>query len=65
MHVQAIPRKIWLDPSGKQLLQWPVEELDQLRGKAVSVGDKVVKPGQHFEVTGLQSYQVSTTSTYC
>ncbi|VAI10994.1 unnamed protein product [Triticum turgidum subsp. durum] len=41
----------------KQLLQWPVEELDQLRGKAVSVGDKVVMPGQHFEVTGLQSYQ--------
>ncbi|KAF7062488.1 hypothetical protein CFC21_069082 [Triticum aestivum] len=55
--IHAIPRKIWLDPSGKQLLQWPVEELDQLRGKAVSVGDKVVKPGQHFEVTGLQSYQ--------
>ncbi|XP_051217063.1 beta-fructofuranosidase, insoluble isoenzyme 1 [Lolium perenne] len=55
--IQAIPRKIWLDPSGKQLVQWPVEELEKLRGKPVNVGDKVVKPGQHFEVTGLQSYQ--------
>jgi beta-fructofuranosidase len=64
--VQAIPRKIWLDPSGKQLVQWPVEELEKLRGKPVNVGDKVVKPGQHFEVTGLQSYQVSDNcGIYC
>jgi len=58
--MQAIPRKIWLDPSGKQLLQWPVEEVEKLRGKPVSVAGKVVKPGQHFEVTGLATYQVST-----
>lgn len=60
--MQAIPRKIWLDPSGKQLLQWPVEEVEKLRGKPVSVGGKVVKPGEHFEVTGLATaYQVSST----
>ena len=58
--MQAIPRKIWLDPSGKQLLQWPVEEVEKLRGKPVSVAGKVVKPGEHFEVTGLATYQVST-----
>ncbi|KAG2658852.1 hypothetical protein PVAP13_1KG316000 [Panicum virgatum] len=58
--IHAIPRKIWLDPSGKQLLQWPVEEVEKLRGKPVSVAGKVVKPGQHFEVTGLATYQVST-----
>ncbi|CAN1813633.1 Beta-fructofuranosidase, insoluble isoenzyme 1 [Linum perenne] len=29
--IQAIPRKVWLDPNGKQLLQWPVEELERLR----------------------------------
>ncbi|KQJ99740.1 hypothetical protein BRADI_3g44990v3 [Brachypodium distachyon] len=55
--IQAIPRKIWLDPSGKQLVQWPVEEVEKLRAKPVSVANKVVKPGQNFEVTGLQSYQ--------
>jgi len=34
--------------------------LEELRGKPVSVAGKVVKPGEHFEVTGLATYQVST-----
>lgn len=35
--IQAIPRKVWLDSrGGKQLLQWPVEEVEQLRRKYVS-----------------------------
>uniref|UniRef100_A0A0E0K0N5 beta-fructofuranosidase n=1 Tax=Oryza punctata TaxID=4537 RepID=A0A0E0K0N5_ORYPU len=55
--IHAIPRKLWLDPSGKQLLQWPIEELETLRGKSVSVREKVVKPGEHFQVTGLGTYQ--------
>lgn len=29
--LQAVPRKVWLDSSGKQLLQWPIEEIQQLR----------------------------------
>jgi beta-fructofuranosidase len=61
--LQAIPRKIWLDPNGKQLLQWPIEEIEKLRGKPVSVSGKVVKLGQHFEVTGLGAYQVGTRKT--
>ena len=56
---QAIPRKVWLDPSGKQLLQWPIEEVERLRGKwPVILKDRVVKPGEHVEVTGLQTAQV-------
>nr|ABB77250.1 cell wall invertase BObetaFRUCT2 [Bambusa oldhamii] len=62
--IHAIPRKIWLDPSGKQLLQWPIEEVEQLRGKPVSVGDKVVKSGEHFEVTGLGSYQADVEVSF-
>jgi len=62
--IQAIPRKIWLDPSGKQLLQWPVEELEELRGKPVSVAGKVVKPGEHFEVTGLATYQADVEVSF-
>jgi beta-fructofuranosidase len=34
--------------------------LEELRGKPVSVAGKVVKPGEHFEVTGLATYQVSS-----
>jgi beta-fructofuranosidase len=57
---QAIPRKVWLDPSGRQLMQWPVEEVEALRGKKpVTLKDRVVKRGQHVEITGLQTAQVS------
>ena len=49
---------MWLDPSGKQLLQWPVEEVEALRGKSVTLKGRVLKPGQHLEVTGLQTAQV-------
>ncbi|KAF8686639.1 hypothetical protein HU200_043466 [Digitaria exilis] len=63
--IHAIPRKMWLDPRGKQLLQWPVEEVEKLRGKSISVGGKVVKPGEHFEVTGLAtSYQADVEVSF-
>ncbi|XP_066347176.1 beta-fructofuranosidase, insoluble isoenzyme 3-like [Miscanthus floridulus] len=55
--IQAIPRKLWLSPRGKQLIQWPVEEVKALRAKHVNVSDKVVKGGQYFEVTGFKSVQ--------
>jgi beta-fructofuranosidase len=56
--IQAIPRTVWLDPSGKQLLQWPIEEVEALRGKAVTLGTAVIKPGHHVKVTGIQTAQV-------
>ena len=58
--IQAIPRTVWLDPSGKQLLQWPIEEVEALRGKSVTLKNRVIKPGQHVEVTGIQTAQVRT-----
>ncbi|CAL5057896.1 unnamed protein product [Urochloa decumbens] len=63
--IHAIPRKIWLDPSGKQLLQWPIEEVETLRGKPVTVAGKVLKPGEHFEVTGLATaYQADVEVSF-
>ncbi|XP_021307351.1 beta-fructofuranosidase, insoluble isoenzyme 3 [Sorghum bicolor] len=53
--VQAVPRKVWLAPDGKQLVQWPVAEIESLRGNHVNVTDTLVKAGQHFEVSGLAS----------
>jgi beta-fructofuranosidase len=53
--VQAVPRKVWLAPDGKQLVQWPVAEIESLRGNHVNVTDTLVKGGQHFEVSGLAS----------
>jgi beta-fructofuranosidase len=56
--IQAIPRKVWLDPGGKQLVQWPVEEVESLRGKPTTVRDKVVKHGKHFEIEMYEASQV-------
>ncbi|KAL6634221.1 hypothetical protein ACP70R_026892 [Stipagrostis hirtigluma subsp. patula] len=55
--IQAIPRKIWLDPSGKQIMQWPVEEIKKLRGEPITIGRKILKPVDHIEVTGLSAGQ--------
>ncbi|KAK7833040.1 beta-fructofuranosidase [Quercus suber] len=35
--IQTIPRELWLDSSGKQLIQWPIEELETLRGDKADV----------------------------
>uniref|UniRef100_A0A0D9VGN6 beta-fructofuranosidase n=1 Tax=Leersia perrieri TaxID=77586 RepID=A0A0D9VGN6_9ORYZ len=55
--IYTIPRMTWLDLNGKQLLQWPIEELETPMGECVDVYVKVIKPGEHLEVTDLQTYQ--------
>ncbi|CAN6228026.1 unnamed protein product [Urochloa humidicola] len=62
--IQAIPRTVWLDPRGKQLLQWPIEEVEALRGKSVTLKNRVIKPGQHLEVTGLQTAQADVEVSF-
>ncbi|CAN6234941.1 unnamed protein product [Urochloa humidicola] len=62
--IQAIPRTVWLDPSGRQLLQWPIEEVEALRGKSVTLKDRMIKPGQHVEVTGLQTAQADVEVSF-
>ncbi|KQJ82524.1 beta-fructofuranosidase, insoluble isoenzyme 2 [Brachypodium distachyon] len=63
--IQAIPRKVWLDSSGKQLMQWPVEELEALRGKRpVILKDMLIKQGEHVEVTGLQTAQADVEVSF-
>ncbi|CAN6282964.1 unnamed protein product [Urochloa humidicola] len=55
--IQAVPRKVWLDAGGKQLVQWPVKEVESLRGKPTMVSDKVVKAGKHMEVKMYEAAQ--------
>lgn len=55
--IQLIPRTIVLDPNGKQLLQWPIEELKALRGKRVEVRDKKVEKGERIEIKGITAAQ--------
>ncbi|KAF8667373.1 hypothetical protein HU200_053053 [Digitaria exilis] len=62
--IQAIPRKVWLDFSGKQLLQWPIEEVEALRHQPVTLKDTVIKAGEHAEVTGLETAQADVEVTF-
>ncbi|KAK4798127.1 hypothetical protein SAY86_030453 [Trapa natans] len=57
--IQAIPRTIWLDSSGKQLVQWPVEEIETLRDNKVEIANITLKQGEYVEVKGITAAQVS------
>nr|CAD1824705.1 unnamed protein product [Ananas comosus var. bracteatus] len=52
--IHTIPRTIWLDNSGKQLLQWPIEEVESLRKDEVHLQDIELNTGAVFEVKELK-----------
>ncbi|CAL1360557.1 unnamed protein product [Linum trigynum] len=63
--IQLIPRKVWLDPSGKQLLQWPIEELEKLRSpNPRKLNSKVLRKGQYVEVGGITAAQADVEVTF-
>ncbi|CAN1303089.1 Beta-fructofuranosidase, insoluble isoenzyme 1 [Linum perenne] len=63
--IQLIPRKVWLDKGGKQLLQWPVEELESLRSlKPVRLESKALKKGEHVEVEKVTAAQADVEVTF-
>ncbi|XP_027333666.1 beta-fructofuranosidase, insoluble isoenzyme CWINV1-like [Abrus precatorius] len=55
--LQCIPRQVWLDKSGKRLIQWPIEEVEKLRDKQITIiGEKIIG-GSTLEVTGITASQ--------
>lgn len=56
--LQAFPREIWLDRSGKQLIQRPVEEIETLRDKNVGVKSLGLDGGSTYEVSDITASQV-------
>uniref|UniRef100_A0ACD5TCS9 Uncharacterized protein n=1 Tax=Avena sativa TaxID=4498 RepID=A0ACD5TCS9_AVESA len=55
--VQTVPRKVWLDRDGKQLLQWPIEEIETLRKKRVQLLGTKVNAGGVNEIIGVAGSQ--------
>ncbi|XP_062224973.1 beta-fructofuranosidase, insoluble isoenzyme 5-like [Phragmites australis] len=55
--IQAFPRALWLDSDGKQLVQWPVEEIETLRRKRVVLLGAVVASGGLHEIAGIETRQ--------
>ncbi|CAN6573504.1 unnamed protein product [Malus baccata var. baccata] len=62
--LQAIPRTLWLAKSGKQLVQWPVQEIEKLRGKTVKLPSTVLKGGSVREVVGVTAAQADVEITF-
>ncbi|TVU36991.1 hypothetical protein EJB05_18953, partial [Eragrostis curvula] len=60
--IHAIPRTIWLDSNSKQLLQWPVEEIESLRRNEVSHQDIELKEGDLFEIKDIDTSQAKTVA---
>lgn len=59
--MQAIPRTLWLDKSGEQLVQWPIREIEKLRTKEVKLPSTVLKGGSVHEIIGVTAAQVLHT----
>ncbi|TVU38202.1 hypothetical protein EJB05_11559, partial [Eragrostis curvula] len=57
--IHAIPRTIWLDSNSKQLLQWPVEEIESLRRNEVSHQDIELEKGDLFEIKDIDNSQAT------
>ncbi|XAR64711.1 Beta-fructofuranosidase [Bertholletia excelsa] len=55
--IQTIPRRLWLDRSGKQLVQWPIEELETLRGHKAELSNKQLSLGKVVEIKGVTAAQ--------
>ncbi|OMO68396.1 Glycoside hydrolase, family 32 [Corchorus olitorius] len=62
--IQAIPRTVWLDPNQRQLRQWPIEELETLRGKNIKMSHQQLKTGDHIEIKGITPAQVDVDVTF-
>ncbi|XP_047316941.1 beta-fructofuranosidase, insoluble isoenzyme 1-like [Impatiens glandulifera] len=62
--IQTIPRKLWLDPSGKQLLQWPIEELEELREEKVEYNHQLLNIGDVIEITGITPAQADVEVSF-
>ncbi|XP_010542426.1 PREDICTED: beta-fructofuranosidase, insoluble isoenzyme CWINV1-like [Tarenaya hassleriana] len=63
--LQAIPRKIWLGGSGKQLIQWPIMEIEKLRAKQVKWRNKVLmEKGSILEVHGITASQADVEVSF-
>lgn len=62
--VQAIPRSVWLERNGRQVVQWPIEEVNRLRSKQAVVFSKSIKGGSVVEVKGIATAQADVVVSF-
>jgi beta-fructofuranosidase len=62
--LQSFPRALWIDGSRKQLIQWPVEEIELLRENEVKLQNKNLKPGSVLEIKGITASQADVSISF-
>ncbi|KAK4396542.1 Beta-fructofuranosidase, insoluble isoenzyme 1 [Sesamum angolense] len=62
--IQLIPRTVVLDPNGKQLNLWPVDEVEAQRGKLVELANREMNKGEKIEVIGITAAQADVDVTF-
>ncbi|KAF8369650.1 hypothetical protein HHK36_014311 [Tetracentron sinense] len=62
--IQAIPRSIWLDKTGRQLVQWPIVEIEKLRSNRVDLPSTELKGGSVIEVSGITASQADVEVSF-
>ncbi|XP_057826243.2 fructan 6-exohydrolase isoform X2 [Cryptomeria japonica] len=63
--LQGIPRTIWLDDStGMNLMQWPVAEVESLRGKKTVKNNTILKSGEVVEIYGVTGAQMDVEVSF-
>ncbi|GLT25587.1 hypothetical protein SLA2020_007080 [Shorea laevis] len=62
--LQAIPRSILLSKNEKQLIQWPIKEIEKLREKKVSIRGKELKGGSVLRVPDITASQADVEVTF-
>ncbi|PHT29386.1 hypothetical protein CQW23_30985 [Capsicum baccatum] len=61
---QGIPRRIWLEKSGNQLLQWPIVEIEKLRINPVVEDNTALMPGSVREISGVDATQADVEMSF-
>jgi len=57
--LQTVPRALWFDDKTKaNIIQWPIEEIDELRSVELVVENELLQPGSVVEVDATEGSQL-------
>ncbi|KAH9611268.1 hypothetical protein KSS87_008941 [Heliosperma pusillum] len=62
--IHAVPRTVWLDISGKQLIQWPILEIESLRQNPVTLPTQSLQQGSLIEIKGITAAQADVQISF-
>ncbi|XP_047940456.1 fructan 6-exohydrolase-like isoform X2 [Salvia hispanica] len=62
--LMSFPRSVLLDEDQKQLIQWPIEEVEELRGEKVALENKEIESGNVLEIGGITASQADVEVSF-